>query len=108
MAAEGAGLLIGNLAAYSARLVAEKTGIPWASVMHLPLGFFSAYDPPVLPLLPLASKNLRFLGPNFWGPVGHFLKWGAGRLPKPWHRFRRRDRSPASRGPEPPDGRIFA
>ncbi len=89
MAVEGAGLLIGNLAAYAARLVAEKTGIPWASVMHLPLGFFSAYDPPVLPLLPVASKNLRFLGPNFWGPVGHFLKWGAGRLAKPWHRFRR-------------------
>jgi UDP:flavonoid glycosyltransferase YjiC (YdhE family) len=89
VAAKGADLLVGNLASYSARLVAEKSGVAWASVMHIPTGFFSAYDPPLLPCLPGVSKNLRFLGPAFWGPLGRFLKWGMGWLARPWHRLRR-------------------
>jgi UDP:flavonoid glycosyltransferase YjiC (YdhE family) len=89
VAVEGAGLLIGNQFAYSARMVAEKTGIPWASVIHSPIGLYSAYDPTLLPVLPVASKHLRFLGPAFWGPLGQFLKWGTGWLAEPWRRFRR-------------------
>jgi UDP:flavonoid glycosyltransferase YjiC (YdhE family) len=54
-ASEGAGLLVGNLAAYATRLVAEKTGTPWASVMRISMMCFSAYDPPLLPGLPLVS-----------------------------------------------------
>jgi len=88
-AVEGADLLVGNLATYAARLVAEKKGIAWASVMHIPTGFFSAYDPPLLPGFPVLSKKLRFLGPKFWGPFGLLLKWGTGWLAKPWHRLRR-------------------
>jgi rhamnosyltransferase subunit B len=88
-AAEGADLLVGNLATYAAGLVAEKKGIPWASVMHIPTLFVSAYDPPLLPGLPGFSKKLRFLGPAFWGPLGRVLKWGSRLLAKPWHRLRR-------------------
>jgi UDP:flavonoid glycosyltransferase YjiC (YdhE family) len=88
-AVSGADLLVGNLATYAARLVAEKTGIAWASVMHMPMGIFSAYDPPLLPGLPLASKNLRFLGPRFWGPLGRFLRRRADWLAEPWHRLRK-------------------
>jgi rhamnosyltransferase subunit B len=80
VAVEGAGLLVGKLAAYPARLVSEKTGVPWASVMHIPMLFYSAYDPPLLPGLPGLSKNLRFLGPAFWGPLGRFLRSGMGWL----------------------------
>lgn len=87
-AAEGADLLVGNLAAYSARLAAEKTGVAWASAMHIPLLFASAYDPPVLPGLPGVSKKLRSLGPGFWGPLSLFLRWGMGWLARPLHRFR--------------------
>jgi UDP:flavonoid glycosyltransferase YjiC (YdhE family) len=89
VAAAGADLLVGNLASYSARLVAEKTGIPWASAMHIPMLFYSAYDPPMLTGLPIPSKSLRFLGPRFWGPLGRFLKWSMGWLAAPLHRFRR-------------------
>ena len=47
-AAEGADLLVSHVLTYATRLVAEKLGIPWASAFLQPLGFFSAYDPPVL------------------------------------------------------------
>jgi rhamnosyltransferase subunit B len=88
-ATKGADLLVGNLASYAARLVAEKTGIAWASAMHIPLVFYSAYDPPLLPLMPVVSKHLRFLGPRFWAPLGRFLKWAARGLTKPWYQLRR-------------------
>ena len=67
-AAEGADLLVSMLATYATRLVAEKTGIPWASAVHIPLGFFSAYDLPVLPVAPVLSKKLRCLGPAGYCP----------------------------------------
>lgn len=41
-AAHGADLLVSHPIAFATRLVAEKTGIPWASTMITPLGFFSA------------------------------------------------------------------
>ena len=89
-AMEGADLLVSMLAAYSARLVVEKTGVAWASALHIPMGLFSAYDPPLLPGLPGISMKLRFLGPTFWGPLGLLLNWGCGRLlARPWHRLRK-------------------
>jgi UDP:flavonoid glycosyltransferase YjiC (YdhE family) len=100
-AAEGADLLVGNMATYATGLVAEKKGTPWASVMHIPTLFFSAYDPPFLPGFPGPSKKLRFLGPAFWGPLGRFLKWGSRVLARPWHRLRRQIGLPAVRGVNP-------
>src|SRR5579871_4803109 len=41
-------LLVGELN-YAGPIVAEITGIPWASYLLAPLSFFSAFDPPVLP-----------------------------------------------------------
>src|SRR5579862_7958040 len=41
-------LLLGELN-YAGPLVAEVTGIKWASYVLAPLSFFSAFDPPVLP-----------------------------------------------------------
>ena len=69
-AAEGIDLLVGNMAAYATGIVAEKKGMPWVSAMHIPTGFFSAYDPPLIPGFPGFSKGLRCLGPKFWGPFG--------------------------------------
>jgi len=43
-------LLLGELN-YAGPIVAEVTGIPWASYVLAPLSFFSAFDPPVLPRL---------------------------------------------------------
>jgi UDP:flavonoid glycosyltransferase YjiC (YdhE family) len=87
-AATDADLIVANLASYAARLVAEKNRITWASAMHIPMCFFSAYDPPIIQGIPLASKNLRFLGPRYWGPLGRFLKWTTAGLAKPLHQFR--------------------
>jgi UDP:flavonoid glycosyltransferase YjiC (YdhE family) len=88
-AAEGADLLVSHpLAAYATRLVAEKTGIPWASTMITPLGFFSSYDLPVLPAAPALTKRLRFLGPDFWGPLFWFAKRATRFLARPWYRLR--------------------
>jgi UDP:flavonoid glycosyltransferase YjiC (YdhE family) len=48
-------LLLGELN-YAGPLVAEMTGIPWASYVLAPLSFFSAYDPPVLPMFPNLAR----------------------------------------------------
>jgi UDP:flavonoid glycosyltransferase YjiC (YdhE family) len=100
-AAEGADLLVGNMAAYTTGIVAEKKGMPWASAMHIPTGFFSAYDPPLIPGFPGFSKRLRFLGPNFWGVFGPTLNWGMRWLARPWHRLRDEIGLPAARGFNP-------
>ncbi len=100
-AAEGADLLVGSLATYATSLVAEKKGIPWASVMHLSALFYSAYDPPLLPGLPGFSRQFRFLGPSFWGPLGRALKWGSRSLARPWHRLRQQIGLPPVRGVNP-------
>ena len=52
----GADLLVTGELAYAGPIVAEKTGIPWASYVLAPLSFFSGYDPPVLPPFPILSK----------------------------------------------------
>jgi UDP:flavonoid glycosyltransferase YjiC (YdhE family) len=78
-AAHGADLLVSHVLTYTTRLVAEKKGIPWASALLQPLGFFSAYDPPVLPQVPSLAR-LRFLGPALHRP----LFWLAKRSCQPW------------------------
>jgi UDP:flavonoid glycosyltransferase YjiC (YdhE family) len=86
-AAEGADLLVSHVLTFTTRLVAEKKGIPWASTMLQPLGFFSAYDPPVLPPALFLSK-LRFLGPAFHRPLFWCAKRSVRAWSEPWHRLR--------------------
>jgi UDP:flavonoid glycosyltransferase YjiC (YdhE family) len=88
-AAEEADLLVSHpLAAYAARLVAEKTRIPWASTMLVPLGFFSAYDETVLALPAALSAPFRWLSPRlkstYLGLGGRATRF----LAKPWYRLR--------------------
>ncbi len=100
-AAEGTDLLVGNMAAYTTGIVAEKKGMPWVSAMHIPTGFFSAYDPPLIPGFPGFSKGLRWLGPNFWGPFGRSVNWAMRWLAQPWHRLRKEVGLPPARGYNP-------
>ncbi len=86
-AAHGADLIVSHVLTYAARLVAEKKGIPWACGFLQPLGFFSAYDPPVLPQIPLLSK-LRLLGPAFHRPLFRLAKRSCRSWAGPWHRLR--------------------
>src|SRR5580704_10305865 len=51
-------LLLGELN-YAGPLVAEVTGIPWASYVLAPLSFFSAFDPPMLPMFPRLARADR-------------------------------------------------
>ena len=46
-------------------LVAEKTGIAWASAIHMPTGDFSAYDPPLIPGFPGSPRRFAFSAPSF-------------------------------------------
>jgi len=48
-------MLLGELN-YTGPIVAEVTGIPWASYVLAPFSFFSAYDPPVLPPYPKLAR----------------------------------------------------
>ena len=48
-------MLLGELN-YAGPIVAEVTGIPWASYVLAPLSFFSAFDPPVLPMYPRLAR----------------------------------------------------
>ncbi len=68
-AAQNADLLVSHTIAFATRLVSEKTGIPWASTMITPLGFFSAWDVSILAFAPDFSIKLRKLGPRFWKPL---------------------------------------
>ena len=87
-AAEGADLLVAHPITFATRLVAENTATPWASTMVSPLGFFSAFAPPLLPGYPELSRVLRAFGPGFWGPTGRLLKRATRHWARPWYRLR--------------------
>jgi rhamnosyltransferase subunit B len=71
-------LLIGELN-YAGPLVAEITGIPWASYVLAPLSFFSAYDPPVLPMYPRLARADRTI-PG----MGHAIRRLARLVSRKW------------------------
>jgi UDP:flavonoid glycosyltransferase YjiC (YdhE family) len=88
-AAEGADLLVSHpLAAYAARLVAEKQRVPWVSTMLVPLGFFSAYDGTALSLPAALSAPFRWLGPRGRSSMLRFGARATRFLAKPWYRLR--------------------
>jgi rhamnosyltransferase subunit B len=60
----GADLLVSHPIVYAAPTAAETAGVPWAGVMLQPLGYVSAYDPPVPPTHPSVTF-LHRLGPRF-------------------------------------------
>jgi rhamnosyltransferase subunit B len=68
-----ADLIVAGGLVYAASLVAEKQGIPWVSTLLQPVGFFSAYDPSVMPTFPILA-NLSALGPAFNKAVTNLLK----------------------------------
>jgi UDP:flavonoid glycosyltransferase YjiC (YdhE family) len=65
-AAEGADLLISHLLTFATPLVAETRRIPWVSVVLQPMLFFSAYDPPALPLFQWVNRLPFNPGRAFW------------------------------------------
>jgi rhamnosyltransferase subunit B len=85
---ERAGLLLLGELNYAGPLVAEVTGIPWASYVLAPLSFFSAFDPPVLPPYPwlaLAGEAI----PGFGRIIQQVARFVSRKWPEPIYELRR-------------------
>lgn len=83
----GADLLVTGELAYAGPLVAEKTGVPWASYVLAPFSYFSAYDPPVLPPYPtLARVQAAF--PPLGHMVARFARFVTRQWPEPVYALR--------------------
>ena len=78
-AVEGADLVVAHTLASAARLAAEVRGLTWVSAVMQPMGYFSAYEPPLIGPRAI-SLVLDRLGPGVTRPV---LKV-AGRLTDAW------------------------
>ena len=84
----GADLLMTGELAYAGPIVAEKTGIPWASYVLAPFSFFSAYDPPVLPPYPTLARA-QIVVPKIGHAVTRFARFVTRRWPQPVYELRR-------------------
>ena len=80
-------LLLGELN-YAGPLVAEVTGIPWASYVLAPLSFFSAFDPPVLPPYPRLARADRAV-PGFGRVIKRVARFVSRKWPEPIYALRR-------------------
>jgi rhamnosyltransferase subunit B len=79
-------LLLGELN-YAGPLVAEVTGIPWASYVLAPLSFFSAYDPPVLPMYPRLARADRTV-PGMGRVIKRLVRFMSRKWPEPIYELR--------------------
>src|SRR6267154_2976661 len=70
----GADLMLAGELTYQAPVVAEVTGVRWASDVLAPLSFFSAYDAPVLPPYPRLAR-LQSAVPASGHVVSRFARW---------------------------------
>jgi UDP:flavonoid glycosyltransferase YjiC (YdhE family) len=80
-------LLLGELN-YAGPIVAEVTGIPWASYVLAPLSFFSAFDPPVLPPYPRLAKADKVV-PGFGRVIKRVARFVSRKWPEPIYELRR-------------------
>ena len=79
-------MLLGELN-YAGPIVAEKTGIPWASYVLAPLSFFSAFDPPVLPPYPRLAKADKKV-PGFGRVIRRVARFASRKWPEPIYQLR--------------------
>ncbi|HEV2484474.1 MAG TPA: glycosyltransferase [Terracidiphilus sp.] len=79
-------LLLGELN-YAGPLVAEVTGIPWASYVLAPLSFFSAFDPPVLPPFPQLARVDNVV-PGFGQVIKQLARFVSRKWPQPIYDLR--------------------
>jgi UDP:flavonoid glycosyltransferase YjiC (YdhE family) len=101
-ASTGADLLVTHpLVAYSARLVSERHGIPWLSTMITPLGFLSAYDVPIVTVVPTLCHALRLLGPGVAVPLLWLNKRLTRFLASDWYKLRAELALPKARDANP-------
>jgi UDP:flavonoid glycosyltransferase YjiC (YdhE family) len=80
-------LLLGELN-YAGPLVAEVTGIPWASYVLAPFSFFSAFDPPVLPPYPRLARADKVV-PGMGSGIKRLARFVTRKWPEPIYELRR-------------------
>jgi rhamnosyltransferase subunit B len=80
-------LLLGELN-YAGPVVAEITGIPWASYVLAPLSFFSAFDPPVLPPYPRLARADKAV-PGMGRAIRRLARFTTRKWPEPIYELRR-------------------
>jgi len=90
-------MLLGELN-YAGPIVAEITGIPWASYVLAPLSFFSAFDPPVLPMYPRLARADKTV-PGMGRAIKRLARLVSRRWPQPIYDLRRK--LGLERGPNP-------
>ena len=90
-------LLVGELN-YAGPVVAEITSIPWASYVLAPLSFFSAFDPPVLPMYPRLARADRTV-PGMGRAIRRLARLVSRKWPQPIYDLRASLGLP--RGPNP-------
>ena len=79
-------LLLGELN-YAGPIVAEVTGIPWASYVLAPLSFFSAFDPPVLPMYPRLARADKAV-PGMGRAIKRLARFVSRKWPQPIYDLR--------------------
>lgn len=94
----GADLLVTGELAYAGPLVAEKTGVPWASYVLAPFSYFSAYDPPVLPPYPTLAR-VQEAFPPLGHVVARFARFVTRKWPDPVYALRRELGLPRGKDP---------
>jgi rhamnosyltransferase subunit B len=80
-------MLLGELN-YAGPIVAEITGIPWASYVLAPLSFFSSFDPPVLPMYPRLARADKAV-PGMGRAIKRLARFVSRKWPQPIYDLRR-------------------
>jgi len=80
-------MLLGELN-YAGPVVAEVTGIPWASYILAPMSFFSAFDPPVLPMYPRLARADKAV-PGMGRAIKRLARFVSRKWPQPIYDLRR-------------------
>jgi rhamnosyltransferase subunit B len=86
-ATEGADLVVAHTLASAARLAAEARGLPWISAVMQPMGYLSAYEPPLIGPRAI-SGVLRRLGPGSTRPVLKLARRLTDAWASEWHDLR--------------------
>ena len=89
-------LLLGELN-YAGPIVAEVTGIPWASYVLAPFSFFSAFDPPVLPPYPRLARADKIKGMG--RAMRRLARFVTRKWPEPVYELRRELGLPRGKNP---------
>ena len=90
-------MLLGELN-YAGPLVAEVTGIKWASYVLAPLSFFSAFDPPVLPMYPRLARADKTV-PGMGRAIRRLARLVSRKWPQPIYDLRSELGLPKGRNP---------